>query len=312
LTLKDTLKIIDPETKPLLAELLVSKATITLCDVNVKSSGASQSPSLEAKELAKTALALLCVKSQEVPHALLVKARALSILGQTYSCKAASSSKARLDLALDYFCRSLAILRFITEMEPSIQHFTLIAELCLHIGRVHSETRMLQKAKFSLWEALHIFRYLHASCANATFNVGRHESDLITLGMITTLASIGWAHVLENRLDLAEESTTEHRDIAVSMEAIGSAYQQLAEWSKARSFLEGALQIRKVWRDHLAVARIRSRLALVLLELNDVDRAVQTLSKASITCTKLGIRMDEIGRETRRRLSILREKRLNS
>ena len=186
--------------------------------------------------------------------------------------------------------------------------------------------------------------------------------------MITTLVNIGWTHLLENCLDLAEQSTTEalwllecrqygrfdvrnlacveyqlgmiasrrgqttmalgcwrkalyrqqsslksnHRDIAVSMEAIGSAYQQLAEWSTARTFLEGALEIRKEWRDYLVVARIRSRLALVLLELNEVDRAVQILSKASTTCTKFGVPLDEIGREARRRLSTLRQDRLNS
>jgi tetratricopeptide (TPR) repeat protein len=98
-----------------------------------------------------------------------------------------------------------------------------------------------------------------------------------------------WKHVLtQQRLVWKDEQ--HHLDLARTLEAI--AYQQLERWKKARAFLEGALDIYKEAAANtsstrtrpapqdLARAGIYSRLATVLLELGERQRAERALGKS--------------------------------
>jgi tetratricopeptide (TPR) repeat protein len=90
----------------------------------------------------------------------------------------------------------------------------------------------------------------------------------------------------------------DHMDIAMTLEAIGSSYHPLRRWKKARAFLEGALDIlvkaKRRRKASIMMARIQSRLAVVLLELNETKQAKRSLDKALKIYQSHNLPMDDM------------------
>lgn len=304
----------------------------------------------EAKYLTEISISLIHPRGHSSPEFSYVIAEGLLVLGRILAHEGSSNAV----FALDNFERAQRIFRSVSR-HPSgyITCCNWSAQAAQQVGNLHLEQGLLDLAKFSFWEALRLYRFLH-----------QHDADFLLVDLATTLASLGWIHVLENDLTLAQQSTmealcilqrhhgqvealhtgnicvrsfrnlasvefqlgivailagqtihalgylkaalshqqaafqTEHTDIAVTMEVIGSCYHQLVKSRKAKMFLENALDIRKRSRhdsNPLDIARIQSRLSLVLLGFNDVTEAERLLSKAMQRYQFCSTPLDEIG-----------------
>lgn len=361
LTLKDTLACVEngPE-KSVLADLLVTKSTILLFDTTA--SAGRCLPESNVKDLAKAAVSLLRATSQEAPREFFIKAKALAIVGRVYA------SETRPGPALDYLNRALTIFRFLANSDQSsLEYFPQIAETCLHIGCLHVEHGVYDRAKRSLWEALVLFRYLLQGSEDFD-----NKRNFLLLAAASAAAQLGWVHIQQGSLDWAQRSTVEalwlleehrakhaavprslrnlatveyqlgliasksghtsralacwhsalssqkialpagHPDMALSMEALGSAYQLEARWAPAQSFLDGALGIRRRTKDYAAIARLQGQLALVMLHLGQADRAGRMVRKARTGYKKLGLPLDDHFREACHIIAMLHEDRLNA
>lgn len=357
LTLEETLGCVDESAKLILAQTLLSKAQILLAS----DKGGEILFCTEAKYLTEIAISLVQPRSRSSPEFLSVIAEGLFLLGRIHSHNGSINPV----FALDNFERAQSIFRSLS-CHPLgyIKYSNWAAQTAQQVGNLHLEQGLLELAKFSFWEALRLYRFLH-----------QHDPDFLLVDMATTLTSLGWIHVLEKDLALAQQSTmealcllqrhhgqvelsqpsnvsmrslrnlasvefhlgmvailagqishalgwlkaalrhqqaafhAEHTDVAVTMEVIGSSYHHLGKSRKARMFLESALDIRKRSRypsNPLDVARIQSRLALVLLQLNDVTRAESLLSKAMNRYQLCSTPLDEIGQIALQGLSIRR------
>jgi tetratricopeptide (TPR) repeat protein len=246
-----------------------------------------------------------------------------------------------LDLAKESYWETLQIYRFVYQQQaattPSTTPCVVLADMATtlsNLGWIHVLEHDLALAHRSTMEALWLLQHYHGqqngNCDTTSTTTNRSLRNLASveyqLGMIAsrggqpTQALGFWKAALGHQQAVFR---IDHVDVAITMEAIGSSYQQICKWEKARTFLEGAIEIRKraghrnktPSAGNLDLARIQSRLALVLLELNQVNRARRVLSKASKRYQLGALPMDELGCQARSRLARIQRKeakRLNA